>query len=129
MSALSMTFVRKHIISPSTLVSETRPLVLVGWGCRLSMGEVDEQEVAMLIPMMMKTMIFMVMMMMTGRTIFSLRFEVLVNFLHIGRAVKSPFFIWFVMKKTKQINILGNGNNFNSGCRFHKEAWAQWSRG
>ena len=38
-------FIRKHIISPSTLVSETRPLVLVGWGCRLEMGEVDEQEV------------------------------------------------------------------------------------
>ena len=37
--------IRKHIITPSTLLSETRPLVLVGWGCRLSMGEVDEQEV------------------------------------------------------------------------------------
>lgn len=37
--------IRKHIISPSTLVSETRPLVLVGWGCRLAMAEVDEQEV------------------------------------------------------------------------------------
>ena len=40
-------FVRKHIISPSTLVSETRPLVLVGWGCRLEMGQVDEHEVPM----------------------------------------------------------------------------------
>ena len=40
-------FVRKHIISPSTLVSEMRPLVLVGWGCRLEMGQVDEHEVPM----------------------------------------------------------------------------------
>ena len=45
-------FVRKHIISPSTLVSETRPLVLVGWGCRLEMGQVDEHEgpMSMLMP-------------------------------------------------------------------------------
>ena len=52
-----LTFPRKHIISPSTLVSETRPLVLVGWGCRLAMGEVDEQEVMMGI--MMPTMMMM----------------------------------------------------------------------
>ena len=49
-------FVRKHIISPSTLVSETRPLVLVGWGCRLEMGEVDEHEVPM--PMLMPMPMF-----------------------------------------------------------------------
>jgi len=37
--------IRKHIISPSTLLSESQPLALVAWGCRLLMAEVDEKEV------------------------------------------------------------------------------------
>jgi len=38
--------IRKHIISPSSLVAEDKPLVLVAWGCRLSMASVDEKEVS-----------------------------------------------------------------------------------
>jgi hypothetical protein len=36
---------RKHIISPSSLLPEDRPLALVAWGCRLAMAAVDEREV------------------------------------------------------------------------------------
>merc|ERR1719334_491964 len=37
--------IRKHIITPSTNLSEERPLALVTWGCRLLMSFVDETEV------------------------------------------------------------------------------------
>jgi len=36
---------RKHIITPSTLLTEDRPLGLVAWGCRLLLSAVDEAEV------------------------------------------------------------------------------------
>jgi len=36
---------RKHIITPSTLLTEERPLALVAWGCRLLLSAVDEAEV------------------------------------------------------------------------------------
>ena len=42
---LSLSSPRKHIVSPSSLVPEDRPLALVAWGCRLTMAHVDEQEV------------------------------------------------------------------------------------
>lgn len=37
--------IRKHIITPSTLLTEDRPIALVAWGCRLLMTAVDESEV------------------------------------------------------------------------------------
>lgn len=36
---------RKHIISPSTLLPESRPLALVSWGCRLLLSHVDTEQV------------------------------------------------------------------------------------
>ncbi|XP_051164179.1 uncharacterized protein LOC127283389 isoform X2 [Leptopilina boulardi] len=37
--------IRRHVISPSNLVSLDRPLVLLTWGCRLSMSYVDPEDV------------------------------------------------------------------------------------
>ncbi|XP_063975327.1 uncharacterized protein LOC135161567 [Diachasmimorpha longicaudata] len=34
---------RRHVITPYSLVNETRPLVLVAWGCRLEMSYVNVQ--------------------------------------------------------------------------------------
>jgi len=37
--------IRKHIITPSTNLSEKRPLALVAWGCRMTMSHINSQEV------------------------------------------------------------------------------------
>uniref|UniRef100_A0A646QJ62 DUF3105 domain containing protein n=1 Tax=Hemiscolopendra marginata TaxID=943146 RepID=A0A646QJ62_9MYRI len=37
--------IRKHVISPYNLVPEDYPLVLMTWGCRLKMSQVDEKVV------------------------------------------------------------------------------------
>ncbi|XP_043480694.1 uncharacterized protein LOC122510258 [Leptopilina heterotoma] len=37
--------IRRHIISPSNFVSTDRPLVLLTWGCHLSMSYVDVEDV------------------------------------------------------------------------------------
>jgi len=37
--------IRKHIISPSTLLEESQPLALVAWGCKLLMADVHHDEV------------------------------------------------------------------------------------
>ena len=35
--------IRKHIITPSTNLSEKRPLALVAWGCRMTMSHINSQ--------------------------------------------------------------------------------------
>lgn len=37
--------IKKHIITPSQLLKPDRPLALVAWGCRLTMSEVNFEEV------------------------------------------------------------------------------------
>lgn len=37
--------IRKHIISPSTLVPESHPIALVSWGCRLLLPYVDQEKI------------------------------------------------------------------------------------
>lgn len=37
--------IRKHIITPSNMLSEDRPLALVAWGCKLEINYVERGEI------------------------------------------------------------------------------------